>query len=74
VSLVVSVVYATRLLKRIVFGVPIRACVVQDLTWTELGPIVLLATGTLLFGMLPQLLLVVLEPAVDAALAPLARP
>ena len=74
VSLVISVVYATGLLKRIIFGVPTKACVTQDLTWTELAPIVLLATGTLLFGLLPQLLLVVLEPAVDAALAPLARP
>lgn len=74
VSLVVSVVYATRLMKRIVFGAPIRASVTQDLTWRELGPIIFLATGTLLFGLLPQLLLVVLEPAVDAALAPVTRP
>ena len=72
VSLVISVVYATRLLKRIVFGKPVRKAVTEDLGWRELGPVVVLAAGTLVFGLLPQLLLGVLEPAVDAALAPLA--
>ncbi|PZX57559.1 complex I subunit 4 family protein [Cereibacter changlensis] len=69
VSLVISVVYATRLFKRVVFGKTRRTEVVMtDLTLREMGPIVLLAICTLLFGMLPQLLMGVLEPAVGAAL------
>lgn len=71
VSLVVSVVYATRLLKRIVFGRPVRAAVLVDLGPRELWPIVALAAGTLIFGLLPHLLMDVLQPAVDAALAPI---
>lgn len=73
VSLVISVVYATRLLRRIVFGEPGRLVVDRDLAPYELWPLVLLGSATLLFGLLPQLLLVVLEPAVDAAITALAR-
>ncbi|MDT8854171.1 NADH-quinone oxidoreductase subunit M [Paracoccaceae bacterium Fryx2] len=72
VSLVISVVYATRLFKRIVFGTPHRPGPMQDLTMRDLGPIIVLAIGTLLFGMLPQLLMGPMTIAVDAALAPLA--
>jgi NADH-quinone oxidoreductase subunit M len=72
IALVISVVYATRLFKRIVFGTSPRVEVKQDLTLRELFPVILLATGTILFGLLPQLLIIPLGPAVDAALAPLA--
>ncbi|MFO1132823.1 MAG: NADH-quinone oxidoreductase subunit M [Hyphomicrobiales bacterium] len=72
VSLVVSVVYATRLFKHVVFGTSRKAEVKEDLRPAELGPVIVLATGTLLFGLLPQILMVALEPAVDAAVLPLA--
>lgn len=68
VSLVVSVVYATRLFKRVVFGTSRKAQVKEDLTARELAPIVVLATCTLLFGLLPQFLMVALEPAVNASI------
>jgi NADH-quinone oxidoreductase subunit M len=41
-----------------------------DLRARELWPIVALAVGTVLFGLLPQLLVGVLDPAIDAVLAP----
>lgn len=69
VSLVISVVYATRLFKRVVFGKTRKTdTTMTDLTLREMGPIVLLAVCTLLFGMLPQLLMQAFEPAVSAAL------
>jgi NADH-quinone oxidoreductase subunit M len=71
VSLVVSVVYATRLLRGIVFGEPRQVCVTEDLRMRELVPIAVLSAGTLVVGLLPQFLIVWLTPAVDAALAPL---
>jgi NADH-quinone oxidoreductase subunit M len=70
VSLVISVVYATRLFKRVVFGTSPRLEVKEDLTPRELAPIIVLAIGTLLFGLLPQLLIVPFGPAVDAAIVP----
>lgn len=66
VSLVVSVVYGTRLFQRIVFGTPRKAQVTVDLSFRELGPVVVLAIGTLLFGVLPQFLMTGLDPAVNA--------
>ena len=72
VSLVVSVIYATRLIKGIVFGEPRPGTTVtHDLTRRELWPIAILGGATLLFGLLPQLLIEVLRKAVDAALLPL---
>lgn len=71
ISLIVSVIYATRLIRGIVFGTPTQVCVTQDLTKRELFPIAVLAAGTLVAGLLPQILIVWLTPAVDAALAPL---
>ncbi len=67
ISLVISVVYATRLFQRVVFGASRKAEVKQDLTWRELGPILVLGAGTLFFGLLPQGLMVALDPAVNAA-------
>lgn len=74
VSLVVSVVYATRLFKRVVFGKSRRTEVIEDLTLREMGPIVLLAVATLLFGMLPQMLMGALGGAVEAVLQQTAAP
>jgi NADH-quinone oxidoreductase subunit M len=74
VSLVISVVYATRLLRRIVFGEARQVAIDRDLAPYELWPLVLLGSCTLLFGLLPQILLLVLEPAVDAAIAALPAP
>ena len=74
VSLVISVVYATRLLRRIVFGEARHAPISADLEPHELWPLVLLGSATLLFGLLPQLLIVALEPAVNAAVAALPPP
>ncbi len=71
VSLVVSVVYATRLLRGIVFGEPKRVRIETDLAPRELLPLAVLAAGTLIGGLFPQVLIVWLTPAVDAALAPL---
>lgn len=68
-SLVVSVVYATRLLKEIVFGEPRKCAVTVDLSARELTLVVVLGGCTLLFGLLPQLLMVPLSPAVDAAIS-----
>jgi NADH-quinone oxidoreductase subunit M len=74
ISLVVSVVYATRLFKHVVFGTARSAPVTEDLTTRELAPIIALAVGTLLFGLLPQLLMGPLTSAVDAAILPAAGP
>lgn len=72
VSLVVSVVYATRLIGGIVFGEPRPDTTVrEDLSRRELWPLAVLGAGTLIFGLLPQGLITVLRPAVDAALTPL---
>lgn len=69
ISLVVSVVYATRLLKEIVFGAPKARPVTRDLTTRELSLVVVLGACTIWFGLLPQLLMTPFGPAVDAALA-----
>ncbi len=45
ISLVVSVVYATRLFKRVVFGTSRRTAALEDLTLREMGPIVLPRRG-----------------------------
>ncbi len=66
-ALVISVVYATRLLKEIVFGEPGSHPVTADLGNRELVLVVLLGAGTLLFGLLPQLLMTPFATAVDAA-------
>ena len=71
VSLLIAVVYATRLLIAIIFGAPGPAAVTQDLSLGELAPIVVLAAGTILFGLFPQLLILPLATAVDAAVASL---
>jgi len=72
VSLVVSVVYATRLIGAIVFGEPKTAtAVIEDLKPHELWPLIALGAGTLFFGLFPQTLVGWLRPAVDAALLPL---
>jgi NADH-quinone oxidoreductase subunit M len=72
VSLVVSVVYATRLIGGIVFGEPKPAVQgAPDLYRYELWPIAVLGLCTLLFGLFPQLLIGVLRTAVEAALMPL---
>lgn len=65
VSLVVSVVYGTRMFQRIVFGTPRKTAVSVDLSLRELGPLIVLAIGTLMFGLLPQFLMVGLDPAVN---------
>jgi len=70
VSLVISVVYATRLLKGIMFGEPKSTAEISDLNWRETIAIFTLGFGTLIFGLLPQILAGALGPAVDAALAP----
>jgi NADH-quinone oxidoreductase subunit M len=72
VSLVVSVVYATRLIGGIVFGEPKPAVKdAPDLYRYELWPIAILGFCTLIFGLFPQLLIELLWPAVEAALQPL---
>ena len=72
VSLIVSVIYATRLIGAIVFGKPKAATATfEDLKPHELWPIIALGAGTLFFGLFPQTLVGWLRPAVDAALLPL---
>jgi NADH-quinone oxidoreductase subunit M len=71
-TLIVSVVYATRLLRGLVFGEPRPAGPLPDLTWRELGPAVVLAGGTMLFGLYPAPLIAFVEPAIAAALRQLA--
>ncbi|KAB7643733.1 complex I subunit 4 family protein [Polymorphobacter fuscus] len=68
-ALVVSVVYATRLLKEIVFGEPQARPITVDLSARELALVVVLGTCTIWFGLLPQLLMVPMAPAVEAAIA-----
>ncbi|MCB6179930.1 NADH-quinone oxidoreductase subunit M [Rhodobacter sp. Har01] len=67
VSLVISVVYGTRLFQRIVFGTARKTPVSLDLSFRELGPVIALAIGTLLFGLLPQFLMFGLDTAVNSA-------
>jgi len=72
ISLVISVVYATRLIGGIVFGEPHPDTAVHhDLGHREIWPIAVLSLATLIFGLFPQLLLGVLRKAIDAALLPL---
>ena len=66
-TLIVSVVYATRLLKGILFGAPRRPGPIVDLGWRELVPVLVLAAGTLGLGLFPQLLAGLIGPAVEAA-------
>ncbi|MGP9814577.1 complex I subunit 4 family protein [Rhodopseudomonas sp. NSM] len=67
-TLVVSVIYATRLLKGLVFGEPRLNAPVADLTWREYGPVLVMGLATLVIGLYPQSLLALLEPAIKAAL------
>ncbi|REC58173.1 NADH-quinone oxidoreductase subunit M [Rhodosalinus sediminis] len=72
VSLVVSVVYATRLIGGIAFGAPKPAVEnAPDLHRYELWPIAILGLCALVFGLFPQLLIGWLWTAVEAALQPL---
>jgi NADH-quinone oxidoreductase subunit M len=71
-TLIVSVVYATRLLKGIVFGAARPKGEIEDLVWRELIPVIALAAGTLIVGLYPQFLIGLIAPAVDAAAARLA--
>ena len=71
ISLIVSVVYATRLIRGIVFGEPKSVAVIEDLTKKELSPVVMLAACALIFGLFPQILIEWIRPAVDAAILPL---
>ncbi|MEO0983845.1 MAG: NADH-quinone oxidoreductase subunit M [Pseudomonadota bacterium] len=73
ISLVISVVYATRLLKGIMFGEPKSTAEIDDLNWRETIAIFTLGFGTLIFGLLPQILAGAIGPAVDAALAPFGK-
>jgi NADH-quinone oxidoreductase subunit M len=66
-TLIVSVVYATRLLKALVFG-EARPKQVLDLSWREYVPALALAIGTLVIGLYPQSLIGLIEPALKAAL------
>jgi NADH:ubiquinone oxidoreductase subunit 4 (subunit M) len=63
------VVYATRLLKEIVFGEPQARPITVDLGARELALVVVLGTCTIWFGLLPQLLMAPLTPAVEAVIA-----
>lgn len=72
VSLIVSVVYATRLIRGIVFGEARSGPMTSDLTRKELVPVAILAIATLTFGLFPQLLVEWIRPAVEAAVLPLA--
>jgi NADH-quinone oxidoreductase subunit M len=72
VSLVVSVVYATRLIGGIVFGEPKpETTVTHDLERHEIWAVAVLGLATLVFGLFPQLLLDLLRGPIDAALLPL---
>lgn len=71
-SLVISVVYATTLLRGVVLGKPPDGAEVEDLRPHELWPLVALAAGTLVMGVVPQIPLSLVATAVDAAFAPLA--
>jgi NADH-quinone oxidoreductase subunit M len=73
-SLIVSVVYATRMLRGIVFGPKRTGAGFTDLGWRELAPTIVLAACTVVIGFFPQFLIDWLEPAVDAALARFAPP
>jgi NADH-quinone oxidoreductase subunit M len=66
-TLIVSVIYATRLLKAVVFG-EARPKVVLDMSWREYIPALALAIGTLIVGLYPQSLIGLIEPAIKAAL------
>ncbi|MGF1552501.1 MAG: NuoM family protein [Paracoccaceae bacterium] len=77
-ALVISVVYATRLIGGIVFGEPpeaqgtlsaARAGRVEDLRPHELWPLIALAVCTILFGVMPHLIVEAIDTAVTAALA-----
>ena len=68
-TLVISVVYATRLLKGIVFGETRLKAAVRDLGWREIVPTGLLAAGTVVVGIFPQPLVALFEPAIRAVMA-----
>jgi NADH-quinone oxidoreductase subunit M len=65
-TLVVSVIYATRLLKGMVFGEALPKGALADLSWREWSPALLLAIGTLIVGCYPQSLIALVEPAIKA--------
>jgi NADH-quinone oxidoreductase subunit M len=65
-TLVVSVIYATRLLKGMVFGEALPKGALADLSWREWSPALLLAIGTLVVGCYPQSLIGLVEPAIKA--------
>ncbi|WP_420133429.1 complex I subunit 4 family protein [Rhodopseudomonas sp.] len=67
-TLIVSVIYATRLLKGLVFGLPKPGGPLADLSWREYVPVVVMGLATLVIGLYPQSLLALLEPAIKAAL------
>jgi NADH-quinone oxidoreductase subunit M len=67
-TLVVSVVYATRLLKGVVLGEAPSKSPFADLSWREYGPAFVLAAATLIVGLYPQSLIGLVEPAIRAAL------
>ena len=73
VSLIVSVVYATRLLKGVMFGEPKDRSPMADLDIRETVAIFSLALFTLILGLLPQILATAIGPSVEAAVAPLGR-
>jgi NADH-quinone oxidoreductase subunit M len=66
-TLIVSVVYSTRLLKAVVFG-EAQPKQLLDLSWREYLPALALAIGTLVIGLYPQSLIGLIEPAIKAAL------
>jgi NADH-quinone oxidoreductase subunit M len=69
-TLIVSVVYATRLLKGVVFGTPLPPGPLRDLSWREYAPALLLGIATMVVGFYPQPLIGLIGPAIKAALAP----
>lgn len=67
-TLIISVIYATRLLKGLVFGLPQPKPPLADLGWREMVPVLIMSAGSLIIGLYPQSLLALLEPAIKAAL------
>ncbi|HEY0327685.1 MAG TPA: NADH-quinone oxidoreductase subunit M [Rhodopseudomonas sp.] len=68
-TLIVSVVYGTRLLKGVTFGAA-SPKVVRDLGWREVATVLALAFGTVLVGLYPQSVIGLVGPAIKAALVP----
>lgn len=72
-GLILSVVYATKLLQGTVFGRPDEDHPLADLNARELAQAVPLILGILAIGLQPQWLINILEPSVDAARSWFAR-